>query len=333
MPIENAVLATSTAAGGEFIWGVRGPYIFKINSTTGALILTAKITDHELNGPVCIAYDSTADKLKVAGWNKMFPGITDNESGPWAFDTFINLYTVNPSTLVVDSVLNITVNLGLPVGQTGTQTGVVSMKWIGTGATTGLWGIWRSNNFSALFRYVSGTVYTRKYSSNACFGNILNDFTWDGIDSLYWSNSETEEVQLMSMSDNAGFWGATDSIDLWAGDNSIPFGIEQAPSTGDIYVGTQNGAVKRLAYAAGFTIVSTLNVGVVGTIYKIRYNPFDGKLYCPIYGQDTIAVVNPGTNTLDGALHTGYASPWDMLFSATKTWVVQGGNQGIKLFT
>jgi len=261
----------------------------------------------------------------------MFPGVTDNEAGPYGFATFMDLYTVDPSTLLVDVVLNLTANLGLPGGQTGTQTGITSMKWIGSGATIGLWGIFRTDDYSSLFRYVQGTVYTRKYSSKACFGNILNDFTWDGSDSIYWANSQTQEVSLESMSDNGIVWPEVDAYNLWPSGSSIPFGIEVAPSTGDIYAGTQLGTVKRLSYAAGFTLISTCNTGVAGTIYKVRYNPFDGRLYCPIYGQDAIAVINPVGNALI-AVHTGYDSPWDMLFSATKTWVVQGGNLGIKEF-
>ncbi len=142
-----------------------------------------------------------------------------------------------------------------------------------------------------------------------------------------------EDVQLYSMSSNGAFWNYSDSFNLWSGDSSIPFGIEVSPSTGDIYVGTQLGLIKRLNYSGGFTLVNTLNTGIVGTIYKVRYNPYDGMLYCPIFGQDSIAVVDPSTNTLNGAVHTGYASPWDLVFSATKTWVIQGGNEGVKLFT
>ncbi len=333
MPIDNAILTTSTVAGGEFIWGVRGPYVFKINSTTGALIIKAK-TDHEMNGPTCIAYDSVSDRLKIMGWNKCFPGITDNEAGPNSFFTYFTLYTVNPSTLVVDSSVMLSNTLGVGVGQTGTQTGTVSLKYMGAGAQYGLWGIYRTDDYSALFRHVAGTAYTKKFSDDACFGNILNDFTWDGIDSLYWSNSQTQEVMVFSMADNNPTWTAFDTFNLWTGaGSSIPFGVEVAPSTGDIYVGTQLGTVVRLAYAAGFSLISTCNTGVLGTIYKIRYNPFDGLLYCSIFGQDTVAVVNPASNTLSGVVHTGYDSPWDFVFSSTKTWVIQGGNLGVKLFT
>ncbi len=332
LPIDNAILATSTVAGGEFIWGVRGPYVFKINSTTGALISTAKV-DNEMFGPTCIAYDTSADRLKIAGWNKPFPGITDDEAGPNAFNTYFRLYTVNPNTLLVDSSILLNTNLGLPNGDFCTQMGVVSMKWIGAGAQQGLWGIYRTNQYSSLFRYVAGTVYTRKYALSGCTGEICNDIAWDGIDSLYWSQSFFEDVQLYSMSSNGAFWNYSDSFNLWSGDSSIPFGIEVSPSTGDIYVGTQLGLIKRLNYSGGFTLVNTLNTGIVGTIYKVRYNPYDGMLYCPIFGQDSIAVVDPSTNTLNGAVHTGYASPWDLVFSATKTWVIQGGNEGVKLFT
>ncbi len=332
MSLDNAILATSAVAGGEFIWGVRGPYVFKINATTGVLISSAKI-DHEMLSPTSIAYDPINDRLLICGWNRMFPGVTDNEAGPWGFDTYSNLYTVNPGTLLIDSTLNLIVNLALPLGQPGTQTGMVNMRWMGGGALAGLWGIFREDDNSFLIRYVNGTAFTRKYSSKACFGNITNDLTWDGIDSIYWANSSPQEVSLESMSSNIGFWPEVDSINIWTGDNSIPFGIEVAPSTGDIYVGTQNGTVKRLSYSGGFSIVSTLNTGSVGVIYKVRYNPYDGLLYCPIMANDTIAVVNPGTNTLVGALHTGYDSPYDLVFSSTKTWVVQQGNLGIKLFT
>ncbi len=331
MPLDNSILATSTVAGGEFIWGVRGPYVFKINSTTGLMITKAKV-DHEMNGPTCIAYDSVSDRLKIMGWNKCFPGITDNESGPNSFFTYFTLYTVNPSTLLVDSAVMLSNTLGVGVGQSGTQTGTVSLKYMGAGAQYGLWGLYRTDDYSALFRHVAGTVYTKKFSDDACFGNILNDFTWDGIDNLYWSNSQTQEVMVFSMADNNPSWTAFDTFNVWTADSSIPFGIEVAPSTGDIYVGTQNGAVKRLTYSAGFSLISTLNVGVIGTIYKIRYNPFDGLLYCAVFGQDSVAVVNPASNTLNGLLRTGYDSPWDFVFSSTKTWVIQGGNLGVKLF-
>ena len=331
MPLDNGIMVNSPSAGGVWIFGVRGPYVFKINPTTGVLNSFAKVSDHELDGPTCIAFNPNIDRLLIAGWNKKFPGITDNEAGPYGFNTYIDLFTVDPSTLFVDVVLNLTTNLGLPVGQTGTQTGVVSMKWMGTGALEGLWGIFRADNYSALFRYVGGTVFTRKYSDKACFGNILNDIAWDGITNLYWANSQTQEISLEDMSENVANWNEVDFYNLWPSGSSIPFGVEVAPSTGDIYAGTQLGTVKRLSYAAGFSLISTCNTGVAGTIYKVRYNPYDGLLYCPIYGQDAIAVINPGSNGLV-AVHAGYDSPWDLLFSATKTWVVQGGNLGIKEF-
>ncbi len=331
MPIDNAVLATSIVAGGEFIWGVRGPYVFKINSTTGALIIKAKV-DREMFGPTCIAYNSVTDRLLIAGWNKPFPGITSDENGPNAGNTYYKLYVVNPSTLVVDSSSLLNVALNSFNGLHGSQVGPVSMKWIGSGATEGLWGIHRIDNYSELFRYVTGTVYTKKWSNVACLANIVNDLTWDGIDTVYWSNSNLEEVQSYSMSSNAGAWVNTAAFSVWTADSSIPFGVEVAPSTGDVYAGTQQGTIKRLDSALT-TLISTCNTGVSGTIYKVRYNPYDGLLYCPIFTEDTIAVVDPATNTLSGVVHSGYDSPWDLVFSATKTWVIQGGNLGVKLFT
>ncbi len=329
MPLDNCIVATS--AGGQFLFGVRGPYVFKINATTGILISSAKV-DTDMFGPVSIAYNSVTDKLLIAGWNKPFPGITTDEVGPNAGNTYFMLYSVNPSTLLVDSSVMLNTALNTFPGNIATQSGVVAMKWMGSGAQEGLWGIYRTNETSQLFRYVTGTAYTRKWSSSACFGEICNDLAWDGITTLFWAQSFQDEVQSFDMTSNAGSWNTVNLFSLWTADSSIPFGIEVAPSTGDVYAGTQNGLIKRLGPALG-SIVSTLNTGATGIVHKIRYNPFDGNLYCTIMSQDTVAVVDPGTNTLVGALHTGYDSPWDVIFTATKTWVVQQGNLGIKLFT
>jgi hypothetical protein len=106
-----------------------------------------------------------------------------------------------------------------------------------------------------------------------------------------------------------------------------------APSTGDIYAGTQNGLIKRLNYSGGFTLISSLNTTMGNTIFKIRYNPFDGLLYCPCFAEDKIAVVDPATMALSGAIRTGFASPWDVIFTSTKKWAVQAGNLGIKEIT
>jgi hypothetical protein len=332
MPLDSAIVATSTIAGGTFIFAVRGPYLMRINATTGALIASAKV-DPQMTGPTSIAYNPITDRLLIAGWCRLFPGITDNDPGPFSFNNFFYLYTVDPSTLLVDSFVNLRPLIGGTSAATGVAIGPWVMKWLGIGEFEGLYGLHHDPNISFLWRYGMSTVITGNghHGTPVCVGNISNDFAWDGTNSVYWARSDSEEVTLLDMTQNNGLqWAVIDQFDLWSGDSSIPFGIEVAPSTGDIYAGTQNGLIKRLNYSAGFTLVSSLNTTMGNTIFKVRYNPFDGLLYCPCFAEDKVAVVDPATMAISGIVRTGFDSPWDVIFTSTKKWVVQAGNLGIK---
>lgn len=335
MPLDNAIVATSTIAGGTFIFGVRGPYVFKINATTGAVISSAKVNAEMLPG-TSIAYNPITDRLLIAGWCVLFPGITDNLPGPFGFNNYYYLYTVDPSTLLVDSFLDLRAAIGVGASNTGLSTGPWVMKWLGIGGFEGLYGLHHDPLNSVMWRYGMSTpiVGNGHRGASTCVGNISNDFAWDGINSIYWARSQTEEVSLLDMTQNDGLtWLVVDAFSVFTADGSTCFGIEVAPSTGDIYTGTQNGLLKRLNYSGGFTLVSTLNTTMGGGIFKVRYNPFDGLLYCPCFAQDKVAVVDPATMALSGAVRTGFDSPWDVIFTATKKWVVQAGNAGIQVLT
>jgi hypothetical protein len=66
------------------------------------------------------------------------------------------------------------------------------------------------------------------------------------------------------------------------------------------------------------------------TPQNIRYNPHNGLLYIPMWTTDEVMVFDPNTDTVVRTA-TGYDRPYDMVFTPTKSWVVQrGGSAGLK---
>lgn len=68
--------------------------------------------------------------------------------------------------------------------------------------------------------------------------------------------------------------------------------------------------------------------------FRLRTNPYDGKLYIPIQNQDCVIVWNPLTDTqYAGMLKTGFDGPIDVVFTPTKSFAVQSGQAGLKEIT
>lgn len=336
MPYDDAIAATSTVAGGEFIWAVYGARIFKINPSTGERISTAVIDTRRFQS--CITYDPTNDILYVMGY-----------AVQWSESTIIftnnypcNLYAVNPNTLAITGTTNLTLDAGMSTGYdstTGGCIGVNRMFWDDSNQM--LLGSWHFNQFGNPFRWKPSAPFIRGIGNVIARNNSFADSDWNGVDRLFWSNIHFQEVAVFdSVTDGFG-WSPDATYDMWADDTTIPFGIAVVPPSDfddqNFFVATQTGFIKRLSYnesTSTISLVTNINTGLSGVMFRLIYNPYDGLIYGPMPSQSKVVILNPNDNSF--TVHaTTFDLPWSMVFTAgnAKKWVVQQGAVGLKELT
>jgi len=315
MPLDNAVYAP--AAG--YIYGVRGPYVYKLNATTGALVSSSRFCNVSFGGSE-IRYDSVTGNLFVGVWNEP----RDDDNSYAAYPGYRTIYQINATTLLAgDLVLWSTIGLAHPM--TGT--------WEGPGAFI-------ANNGKIYGLINAGNSYQIDVASmtgSAAGGGYSTSFWTDMVfDGTYLWNADHSTWGIygyLPANWVAGF-PVTHTVYADFSASKMPFSSCSVGS--NLYACCRNPSVVKSDFAD--TTHSTIATGVaLAKPFRIRYcstvgNPFNGLILLPGYDSDSVIVINPTTDTVTN-VKTGFDLPFDVVFTATKVWAVQHGSVGLKEIT
>lgn len=322
--LDNAVVGSF---GGEtFIWAVRGGRVFKFNATTGARI-SDSVFDSELLSNSAIAYDGGNEIVYATGYNRAWSQSSANFTNNYPSW----LYGINPDTLAVTSMVNMTLLSGWGTNAHGT----VATCLIGTQrmfyALNGLWGQWHVDSNTSPFRYVPSAPYIMGVGSLNNKTNGYSDVDWDGIDRMFFADVWNQSLRAYIMTSNGAAWNFDASYNCWTENNTIPFGVAYDPGSTDIFLGLQNGTVKRVSYNQGtstIALVANIATGLSGAIFTMRYNPYDALIYGVSISEGKVFTVNPSDNSVAVKAAT-FTLPWEVVFTPTHNWLVTRGDVGI----
>ena len=312
MPLDEAIYDS----GRDVIFAVRGGYIFKLNADTGAMEDSARFAAPAW-GDSHLCLD--------AGTDKIFASIWFNYSNLAKFPIWKEkfLYEIDPDTLLVTN--SYTFDVGLFFGGSAAfregprQLIAVQNKIYGLfhqGATS-------STNF---YEFDPATGLFDAAGTENTNSSCRSDLAYDADLDLFW---------VANISGAGAFERATlnQTLTINLPSNHLTKGL--AYRAGFIYFTMQEfGTVlpqeikKKASDDTGSTI--TIDTGRPNaTPFNIRYRASNDRLYVPCGLDDTVVIIDPNTDTVE-SVKTGFDSPWDVVFTATKAFAVQHGSQGLK---
>jgi hypothetical protein len=330
MPLDQAVFGTSTVAGGSFIWAVRGGYIYKFTSS-GTLVTSKRYTNGPSFGEASIAYDAVGDMLYAAFWNEgMNIGTgypTNDAKGIWS---------INPSTLASSFTdINPIITAGLlfgPLAANQTFSGphqiiCVAGKLLGTAS-------WMSISSPRLitFRLNIPALTLDARNQQGSSRDSWYDVCWDtNLSTMWFTGSEFDGL----ISDD--FVGGDPST-VSLGTAEGPVGICQTSASPFwLYATTRSktlvkfqsldsGSFSLFDMSSGYPAIATCKP------YRCRFNTADGLIYMPDPVTNSVIIWNPATDAVS-EIKTGFDTPFDVVFTATKKFAVQQGSIGLKEIT
>lgn len=316
-PLDAAIYVESPGAG-NYIWGVRGGYLYKIDPDTGESLSATRFSILCF-GDTSIAYDDDDDLLLVSYWNA--PQVVRNNAG-----SDRTIYTINPSSLAISS---IGTNLGGAANFGFTYGGPHQLAYYGGIIYTCVWDVTSSLRTEGyMVRYNMAT-----FTSNRGFGTTSNQTALGGWSQVSIDTDDTNYVWFTSL--NGGnilkIDRATLNTTQFVGATTVLcYGMAQVPG-GSVYTASRSATVDVISNTGTFITTITLTSSNPYP-YRIRYNPYNGLLYVPTYRDDSVVTINPGTNAVV-SVFTGFSAPFDCVFTPSHSWAVQHGTQGLMEIT
>lgn len=315
--MDSAVYEPAT----QKIFGVRGQWIFKFNSVTGALEDTLRFTTSTLSQTYIIVFGAN---LYISCYNS--PVLNTNGSAP--FTNGGDVYVINPASFTVAGVLGLTA--GIQPGHASTY-GWASMATDGANLciTDKNLSRWNSNNVTYILDPTNIPAYVQPW------GGWVTDITYDSTNSVFWG-VEADSSQIF----------AADSVSTCNNTTSINpvFGICWNALNNKVYAvagDQQFYMVNPVGHFPGFTnfVVTTVNTGRINANpFRIKSvnnqagNPRNGKVLIPCWADDTVLVWNATTDSVE-SVQTGFTAPIDVVVCPTKNWAVQTGTTGLREIT
>lgn len=330
MNLDQAIYAASPSAG-NFIWGVRGGYLYKCNPTTGAKISATRFAVPAFSD-ASIAYDDVNDKLFCSVWRDM----SFANGGDTNYDIIVSkkLFRINPLTAAVETSAEIN---GEPLFP-----GYVSYDQQQLGPHRLI--------------FYSGVLYCASSSNvhdTICAINPLTLAVTTNGDILdwnagYWMDfciqpagsepaqlwipfpiSEVRPLEFPSLTYTASNYYSYEATD-YASPYNIIYGVCWCPTNGKIYGTCRKPTVVSFApntVGSPFALTNIATGDTNATPYRIAYNPYDGLIYVPGYKSNNVVVIDPATDAC--TIKTGFDSPFDVVFTPTKKFAVQHSDVGL----
>lgn len=317
VPLDQAIFSATE----DFIYAVRGQFIFKF-STDGTKIKEFRYVDDVIYSEASIV--EVGSFLYVGVWRPVY---------------FQNAGTrVNMDIFAVDPALTNSTALGLNL--TGALNGFCNLITDGT-SIYGLSGYSRNSPAVRIFK-VDPTNIASYVDRNAQANrnDPINDLVYDSVNDVIWHAEDNgPEIDAYS-ADIASLFPLPRSIITPT--PALPlYGVTVTPSS-QVYGVTKgpnllklDGVAACATLPANFTQVpaTTLNLLPVGAQpIRIKYNPYDGLIYVPNWSDDTVSIIDPGTDTAVDVV-SGFNSPFDVVFTPTKKFAVQLSGTGLQEIT
>jgi len=312
MPLDAAIYEP----GRDKIFGVRSGYIFQFNASTGAVENCARFAAPAY-GDSFIAYNSGDDRLYCTNW---FNYSNQAKFPDWQ-EKF--LYKIDADTLAVISSHQFD-----------------SSFWGGSGifregprqlfaAAGKVYGVFHRGSvpFSYVYEFDPGTGLFNIGGTENTGDYCRSDLVYDAVLDAFWAANASDGAQRW---DRASFT-QTISINLTAFDQ--PRGLAYRDPY-MYFVMSEFGTIlpqhirkKRIDDTGAITTIDTGRPNAVP--FNIKYRASNDRLYVPATLDDTVIIIDPGTDIVE-SVKTGFDSPWDVVFTATKAWAVQHGPVGLK---
>jgi len=303
MPLDQAVYHPTRGT----MFAVRGGYVFELDEDV-SVVQSSRIIPISFSDS-SIAYDAVTGKLFVAVWND--PGNSSTQSAR------MRLYKIEPSTLAIEATIN-------------------PDDWTARSLL---------NPYCGIHRIIcrSGVIYGLLYAQFNDASAQYNPFSYNttsgiGLVEEDWNlKAGFNEVEINAaelwLASADGFVAIYDTTTmLTTGTVNLAgasvWGITVNPNTGRAYLATRTSALKRVAQ--NHTVLANVVLpGSAPNPFCVRYNSNDGLIYVPCYGENTVVIIDPATDTVT-ATKTGFDSPFDVVFTPTKAFAVQHGIIGLK---
>lgn len=301
MPLDDAVVFNDT------VYGMMGPYILKLDGSTGALISSARVIAPML-GPCRIT--SLGAFLYVGTWNN--PSLPNATS----VGTLRGFYPVNPTTLAVGTLID--------------WQSIFAQTTIPFGGPRGILGM-------------GSYIYAISATTTTCSLNCINptniadksSFTITFTGSLDW------EPQSLTTDGTNVYVGIVDRVvqvtgKLYNDDvTTVPIrAVAWSPVNSRVYGVTGSSALLwKVEFPSPGSVTSFNLAAIQANVlpFRIRYNALDGLLYIPCQNQNCVIIWNPASDT--GTVQTGFDSPIDCVFTSTKKWAVCNGITPLQAIT
>lgn len=315
MPLNSA----SYDAARNKIYAVRGGYVLRFDGSTGVREASARYATSQ---KVCLGdesycwYDSVLDVI----WANIWRGTWDAN----ASITDVALVKINPTTLAVVTEYSLTSDIAdsiteIAAGPRQIQTDGSNLYFSAVGAGGGL------SSYSAIYLYDANNI-PASWLQNGSYGGNRMWAQFDLANGVLYQCDVGNLRRVREVNKTTLATTGVQSAQLAIG--RFIYGICWSPSNSRIYACTKTRYIHKLEMGGAQAALEIDTGRANATPHNIRYNANDGLIYCPLYSDNTVVVIDPSTDAV--TVKTGFDSPWDCVFSTTKKWALQHGPQGLK---
>jgi len=295
--VNDACYASSV----DKIFGAVGPYVCKYNATTGAREGFVRVAS-PLYGEIRICYHAANSTIYAATWNE-----PDQQ--------YFALTWPERDVFPVSTALVAGAGLGLGTIY-NTQPSYNGFRWIGSSG-------------SYIYLAEGGVGFRPQRVNPTNIADTNAGTVSAGFAAQQCGMSPTQFVNPVSgfvsqfryapiLFDLVGDWSSTISVAPY-----LPVAAEYCAQNGLFYMvcGDTNLLRINVLSPINFTALNLGPVEATANPCRIRYRTTDQKLYLPCMTANTVIVWDPASET--GIAKTGFDSPCDVVFTASKAFAVQ----------
>lgn len=317
--MDQAIYESTT----QKIFGVRGQWLFKFNSVTGALEDSLRFMS---NVGAVSTITAFGGKLYIgASWTP----VVNYGASPSFPDE--DIYIVNAAAFTVIGRLNLGAKI-TTYGGASVAPGPVGWSCLVNDGTTLLGQLMGTNIFRV------DPTNTPGYTSTAQKGTT--DTAYDATNGVLWLASSFNPDIWCYNPVFASFQSCSDTN----GNLNTICGICYNSALNRVYAvdGTSNFYNFNATLAVpGFTnfAVNTLTTGRINcnafrvkSVNNLVGNPYNGKVLIAGWADDSVIIITPNVNPLldSVTVNTGFTAPIDIVSTPTKNFAVQSGTTGLK---
>lgn len=338
-PLDQAIFSSTNNA----IYGVRGKWVYRFNATTGKVEASSRWADDILGiSSIC----DIGGTIYVCGWESLKNSQDLGDTTYPVYPDNRDIFTINPTTLAATNTHlwrdAFKTGGGSPSGYTydgyylfgpARIMAAGSLLWGVSGGSDG--GNGQNLNFF-IIDPANAATHTNinaqaVLSSNGRTGPRGMDMVYDADNGrvgltqpLGYAGGSDKNIRLMNAVSGA-------EINYESGNSQAAglflTGICYYPTADKFYaVRNTNSILKWDSPTDTLTDLNLLDSSA--NPMRIKYNPADGLIYIPTWNHDTVAILDPATDTITTE-KTGFFDPIDVVFTASKKFAVQ--NSGVPL--